>query len=55
MFFEIQIVHELGVLCDGFFGHGVDNTVAHLFDINDVVKALRRLVEVGGLYMQGVW
>ncbi len=45
MFFEIQIVHELGVFPDGLFGHGVDDTVAHLFDINDVVKAIRRLVE----------
>ncbi len=44
-YFEIRIVNELDVLCDGLFGHGVDVTIAHLFDIDDVVKAIVRLVE----------
>jgi hypothetical protein len=44
-FFEIWIVHELGVLCDGLFGHGMDNTIAHFLDDNDVVNAIRRLGE----------
>ncbi len=44
-FFEIWIVHELGVLRDGLFGHGVDNTVAHFLDVDNVVNAIRRLVE----------
>ncbi len=44
-FVEIWIIHELGVLCDGLFGHGVDDTIAHLFDIDDVVNSIRRLVE----------
>jgi hypothetical protein len=43
--FEIWIIHELGVLCDGIFGHGVDNAIARLFNINDVVKTIGRLVE----------
>ncbi len=47
-FVEIWIIHELGVLCDGLFGHGVDDTIAHLFDIDDVVNSIRRLVEGSG-------
>ncbi len=47
-FFEIQIVHELCVFCDGLFGHRVDNTIAHLFGNDDVAKAVRRLVEGSG-------
>ncbi len=43
-FFEIQIVYELGVLCDCLFSHGVDGTVAHFFDIENVVNCIR-LVE----------
>jgi hypothetical protein len=33
---EDQIVHELGVLCDGLFGHGVDNTIAHFLNVDTV-------------------
>jgi hypothetical protein len=44
-FFEIRIIHELGVLCDGLFGHGVDNIIAHFLDIDNVVNAIWRLGE----------
>jgi hypothetical protein len=44
-FFEIQIIHELGVLCDGLIGHRVDNTAAYLFNINNVVNMIKGLVE----------
>ncbi len=44
-FFEIQIVHELGVFCDGLFGHGVDDTIALFLDIDNMVNAIRRLGE----------
>jgi hypothetical protein len=47
-FFWIRIIHELGVLCDGLFGHGVDNIIAHIFNIDDVMKAIGRLVECLG-------
>jgi hypothetical protein len=52
-FFEIQIVHEFGVLCDGFFGHMIDDTIAHLFNIDNVVNLgdlyrARGIVYTGG-------
>ncbi len=43
--FEDQIFHELGVLHDGCFGHGVDDTVAHFLDVNNVVNTIGRLGE----------
>jgi hypothetical protein len=43
--FEGQIVHELGVLHDGLFGHGVDATVAHFLDVDTVENAIGRLGE----------
>ncbi len=43
--FEDQIVHELGVLCDGLFGHGVDHTVAHFVDVDIVENTIGRLGE----------
>ncbi len=42
---EDQIVHELGVLCDGLFGHGVDDTVAHFLNVDTVENAIGRLGE----------
>ncbi len=47
-FFKIQIIHELGALCDGLFGHRVDDTLSHLVGSNDVAKAVGRLVEGSG-------
>jgi hypothetical protein len=44
-FFEIHIIHELGVLHDGLFGHRVDNTIANFFDVNYVMNGTRRLAE----------
>ncbi len=44
-FVEDQIVHKLGVLCDGLFGHGVGNTVAHFLNVHNVVSAIGRLGE----------
>ncbi len=41
--FEDRIIHELGVLCDGLFGYGVDNNVAHFLDVDTVEIAIRRL------------
>jgi hypothetical protein len=35
-------VHELGVLCDGLFGHGVNNPVAYFLDVNTVEDAIRQ-------------
>jgi hypothetical protein len=37
---ENWIVHELGVLCDGLFGHGVYNPVAHFLDLDTVEDAI---------------
>jgi hypothetical protein len=37
---EDWIVHELGVLCDGLFGHGVNNPVAHFFDVDTAEDAI---------------
>jgi hypothetical protein len=51
--FEIQVVHELGVLPDGLFGHRVDNTIAHFFDINYLVKVIGRLVKGWGMVYAG--
>jgi hypothetical protein len=34
------INHELGVLCDGLFGHGVNNPVAHFLDVNTAEDAI---------------
>ncbi len=39
---EDWILHELGVLCDGLFGHGVNNPVAHFLDIDTVEDAIGR-------------
>jgi hypothetical protein len=43
--FEVWIVHEFGALCEGLFGHGVDDTVAHFLDVGNVVNAIGRLGE----------
>jgi hypothetical protein len=37
---EDWILHELGVLCDGFFDHGVNNPAAHLLRINTAEDAI---------------
>jgi hypothetical protein len=39
---EDWIVHELGVLRDGLFGHGLNNPVAYFLDINTVEDAIRQ-------------
>ncbi len=39
---EDWIVHEIGVLCDGLFGHGVKDPVAHFLNVNTVENAIRR-------------
>ncbi len=39
---EDWIVHELGVLHDGLFGHGVNNLVAYFLDVDTVEDAIRR-------------
>ncbi len=44
-FFEVQIVHELSVFCDGLFGHRVDNTVAYFLNVDTVENAIGRLGE----------
>ncbi len=36
------IVHELGVLCDGLFGHRVNDPIAHFLDVNTVEDAIGR-------------
>jgi hypothetical protein len=33
---EDWIVHDLGVLCDGLAGHGVNDPIAHFLDVNTV-------------------
>jgi hypothetical protein len=42
---EDWIVDEFGVLHDGLCVHGVDNSVAHFFDVDTVENAIRRLGE----------
>jgi hypothetical protein len=37
-----EIVHELGVLHDGLFGHRVNDPVAHFLDIDTVEDAIGR-------------
>ncbi len=37
---EDWIFHDLGVLCDGLFGHGVNNHVAHFLDVDTVERAI---------------
>jgi hypothetical protein len=39
---EEWIVHEHGVLCDGLFGHGVNNPVVHFLDVDTVENAIRQ-------------
>ncbi len=39
---EDLIIHELGVLCDGFFGHGVNNPVAHFLNVDSVENVIGR-------------
>jgi hypothetical protein len=39
---EDWIVHELGILCDGLFGNGVNDPVAHFLDVNTVEDAIRQ-------------
>jgi hypothetical protein len=43
--FEDRIVHELGVLHYGLFGHRVDGTVAHFLNVDTVENAIRRFGE----------
>jgi hypothetical protein len=43
--FEDWIVHELGVLCDGLFGHWVDDMIAHFLGVDTVENTIRRLGE----------
>ncbi len=38
-------MHELGVLCDGLFGHGVNNPIAHFLDVDNVEDAIGQPVE----------
>jgi hypothetical protein len=33
-------MHELGILCDCLFGHGVNNLVAHFLDVDTVEDAI---------------
>ncbi len=35
-------MHELGVLCDGLFGHGVNDPVAHFLDVDTVEDAINQ-------------
>jgi hypothetical protein len=35
-------MHEHGILCDGLLGHGVNDPVAHLLDINTVEDEIGR-------------
>ncbi len=44
-YFEIWIVHELGVFCDGLYGQGVDNTIIHFLNIDNAMSAIGRLGE----------
>ncbi len=37
---EDWIVHELGVLCDGLFGHWVNNPIAYFLDADTVEDAI---------------
>ncbi len=37
---EDWFVHELGVLCDGLFGHGVNNPIAHFLNVDTVEDAI---------------
>ncbi len=39
---EDWVVHELGVFCDGLFGHGVNNPVAHFLNVDTVEDVIRR-------------
>jgi hypothetical protein len=39
---EDWIVHELVVLCDGLFGYGVNDPVAHFLDADTVEDAIGR-------------
>ncbi len=39
---EDWIVHELGVLCDGLFGHRVNYPVEHFLDVYTVENAIGR-------------
>jgi hypothetical protein len=43
---EDWIVHELGVLCDGLFGHRVKDPVAHFLNVNTVDNVIGRPGEV---------
>ncbi len=43
--FEDRIIHELGVLCDGLFSHGVDDTIVHFLNVDTVENAIGRLGE----------
>jgi hypothetical protein len=36
---EDWIVHELGVLCDGLFGHRVNKPIAQFLDVNTLEDA----------------
>jgi hypothetical protein len=36
-----RIVHELGVLCDGLVGHGVNDPVAYFLNVNTVEDSIR--------------
>jgi hypothetical protein len=42
---EDWIIPELGVLCDGLFGHEVDDTIAHFLNVYTVEHAIGRLGE----------
>jgi hypothetical protein len=39
---EDWIVHELGVLCDCLFGHGVNIPIAYFLDVHTVEDVIRR-------------
>ncbi len=39
---EDWIVHKIGVLCDGLFGHRVSDSVAHFLDDDTVENAIGR-------------
>jgi hypothetical protein len=39
---EDWIVHELGVLCDGIFGHGMNDPIAHVLNVDTVENAIGR-------------
>jgi hypothetical protein len=45
-FFEIWIVYELGVFCDGLLGQGVDNPIAYFLYVDNVVNTIGKLGDV---------